>query len=361
MVVDYSPIPRREGASDLERRMRAGEWWHSLTVPKGMWTIVRVDGRSFTRLVETRGYERPFDERFASAMQATAARLLTEFGGVYAYTESDEISILLPRGWDMFDRELEKIVSLTAATATAAFIHATAPADYPTFDSRVWMAATDEDVLDYFRWRQDDAFRCCLNGWAYWTLRGRGASAARATGTLEGTSTSEKNEMLHDLGVNINDVPAWQRRGVGLWWEEHVKVGHNPITGEDVEATRRRVRHRADLPRGDGYRHLLGLLLPGRPLSGAVGDWAAGYPDGVPDLVSEVVLGNAQVEDEDDWVERWHLGGGFGVSLDQWLGLTEDQGELWAKDPAGVIERAVERCRAALEPPLPLGGAEPVG
>ena len=43
-------------------------------------------------------------------MAETAKALLSSLQGTYAYTESDEISVLLPRHADLFDREVEKLV-----------------------------------------------------------------------------------------------------------------------------------------------------------------------------------------------------------------------------------------------------------
>jgi len=36
---------------------------------------------------------------------------------------------------------------------------------------------------------------------------------------LDRASTSDKNELLFQQGINFNEVPAWQRRGIGLVWE----------------------------------------------------------------------------------------------------------------------------------------------
>lgn len=41
-------------------------------------------------------------------MVETAKVLLSELDGIYAYTESDEISVWFPPDWDLFDRSLEK-------------------------------------------------------------------------------------------------------------------------------------------------------------------------------------------------------------------------------------------------------------
>lgn len=230
---------------NLETRMRAREWFHSLTLLPGAWTIIRVDGRSFSRFTETR-FDKPFDPRFSALMTDAAKALLTELGARYAYTESDEISVVLDPSFDLFGREVEKLVSLSASIATAAFTHAAG--EPATFDSRIWMGTSLDEVVDYLSWRQADAARCALNGWCYWTLRNEGRSARQATRELERTSISAKNELLYARGINFNELPTWQRRGVALWWET-------------VTATRRRVHTERDLPMKAPYRDLVRTLL----------------------------------------------------------------------------------------------------
>ncbi|MGH3389264.1 MAG: tRNA(His) guanylyltransferase Thg1 family protein, partial [Actinomadura sp.] len=238
-------------SKDLEARMRALEWFHSLVVLPGAWTIIRVDGRSFTRFTGQR-FDKPFDPRFSALMVETAQALLTELGGRYAYTESDEISVVLDPAFELFGREVEKLVSLSAGIASAAFTHG---AGEPVcFDGRVWMGTGQDDVVDYLSWRQADATRCALYGWCYWTLRKEGRSQAQATGALERTTVSGKNGLLFDRGINFNELPAWQRRGVGLWWETYGKTGYDPVRGTAVTATRRRVHVERELPMKDDYR-----------------------------------------------------------------------------------------------------------
>jgi tRNA(His) guanylyltransferase len=64
---------------------------------------------------------------------------------------------------------------------------------------------------------------------------------------------AEKNELLFQHGINFNDVPAWQKRGSGLHWEEFDKPSINPITGQEVIARRRRIRRNLGLPMKDAY------------------------------------------------------------------------------------------------------------
>ncbi|MCE9673327.1 tRNA 5'-guanylyltransferase [Myxococcus stipitatus] len=243
---------------ELARRVRQGELFHALRLLPGAWAVLRVDGRGFSRFTQER-FEKPFDPVFHRLMVRTASALLEDFQGVLAYTQSDEISVLFRPEWRLFDREVEKLVSLSAGLASATFTHgAGVPA---MFDGRVWLGADERAVLDYFAWRQADGTRCALQGWCYWTLRKEGLSAAQATRELDGRSTSFKHELLFQRGINFNDLPAWQRRGVLVRWERYTKEGVDPRDGSRTRTTRRRLGVDADLPMKDDFaRHLRDVL-----------------------------------------------------------------------------------------------------
>ncbi len=225
--------------NEFERRMRELEYFHSLRVVPGAWTVIRVDGLSFSRFTET-GFDKPFDARFHGFKGKTATALLEELHGLYVYTESDEISVLFPPQWQMFDREVEKLVSISAGVASATFTNlASSPV---TFDSRLWVGVSQELVIDYFRWRQADAAHCALNGWVYWTLRNDARSIAEATAAMHRMTPAQKNESLLQHGMNSNDLPLWQRRGTGAYFEFVEKVGYDPHRKVKTKYQRRRLK-----------------------------------------------------------------------------------------------------------------------
>lgn len=245
-------------SDSFELQMRALEYFHTLRLLPGAWVVIRVDGRGFSRFTESR-FDKPFDLKFHGLMVETTKALLVELQGIYAYTESDEISVLFRPDWDLFDRSLEKIVSISASIASATFSHACQTA--VNFDSRVWLGANKSQVVDYFRWRQADATRCALNGWCYWTLRQAGKSVGQATAMLNGQSVAFKNELLFQHGINFNELPTWQRRGVGLYWEEYEKEGYNPIQDQAVVVKRRQVKLDEELPMKDAYGEFIRSIL----------------------------------------------------------------------------------------------------
>jgi tRNA(His) 5'-end guanylyltransferase len=242
--------------------MRAGERYHAARFPDGAWIVLRVDGRSFSRLTEN-NWVKPFDATFHGHMVNVATALLTDLQGVYAYTESDEISVVLPPSWTMFDREHEKVVSVAAGIASSAFSWVMGQMHLPPahFDARAWVGDSLDAVVDYGAWRLADAERCALNGATYWALRHSGKTARQATRLMDRQSVAWKRGMLVELGIAFDALPSWQRRGVGLAWEQYQKEGYNPKTGETVQATRRGVKVMDALPSGAAYRAYLRELI----------------------------------------------------------------------------------------------------
>ncbi|WP_437586762.1 tRNA(His) guanylyltransferase Thg1 family protein [Sorangium sp. So ce1000] len=105
-------------SDEMAAKMRLGECFHELRALQGAYIVIRVDGRSFSRLTE-RTCEKPFDTGFHRQMTDAAKAVLTSLHGSYAHAQSDEISILLPHATNLFDREVEKPVSVAASSAAA--------------------------------------------------------------------------------------------------------------------------------------------------------------------------------------------------------------------------------------------------
>jgi tRNA(His) guanylyltransferase len=246
---------------ELDEKMRAFETAADYCVLPGIYMVARLDGRSFTRLTkETCQFEAPFDERFRDLMLGTAEGLMTcGFRVRYAFTESDEISLLFDSAEDLFGRKLRKYNSTLAGEASARF--SLLLGKVATFDCRICQLPNANLVVDNFRWRSEDAARNALNAYCYWTLRKSGLDERAATEKTSGLSISQKNELLFQYGINFNDVPRWQKRGVGLYWEEYDKAALNPLTKEPVMARRRRVKRDDDLPMKDEYDKLVRALL----------------------------------------------------------------------------------------------------
>ncbi len=246
---------------ELEARMRAIESANDPVALPDVHMVARIDGRNFTRLTkETHKFEAPYDERFRDFMIQTTGHLMQcGFRILYGYTQSDEISLLFHRDETTFDRKIRKYTSVLAGEASAKF--SILLGDVAAFDCRIAQLATGQSVCDYFRWRNEDAHRNALNGHCYWLLRKQGKSSEAATAMLQGASVSEKNDLLFHAGINFNDLPAWQKRGIGLMWEVYDKPARNRKTGEEVAALRRRLKTELNLPIKEEYgKFILSIL-----------------------------------------------------------------------------------------------------
>ena len=246
---------------DLDQTMRIFETAHDHSVLPDLYMVARLDGRSFTRLTrEVQRFAAPFDDRFRNHMVATTEHLMDcGFRVIYGYTQSDEISLLFHPDETTFNRKLRKYNSILAGEASACFTLRLGSA--ATFDCRISQLPTPQRVVDYFRWRSEDAHRNALNSHCYWLLRKEGESVGRATAALKGLSVAAKNELLFQRGINFNDLSSWQKRGVGLYWKTVEKVGFNPLTQEETVATRRQLQVDLELPLKDAYAHFIAQIL----------------------------------------------------------------------------------------------------
>jgi tRNA(His) 5'-end guanylyltransferase len=226
--------------------------------------IARIDGRNFTRLTkELCKFETPYDERFRDYMVETVKHLMNcGFRVLYGYTESDEISLLFHRDETAFGRKTRKWNSILAGEASAKF--SLALGAMGCFDCRISELPNVELVVDYFRWRNEDAHRNALNSHCYWMLRKNGDSAQKATAFLSGKSIAFKNELLFQHGINFNDVPNWQKRGVGLYWMEFEKPAVNPKTHEQAVCKRREIVVDMELPMREAYGNFIHGMIAGK-------------------------------------------------------------------------------------------------
>lgn len=245
----------------LDQQMRRFEQSLDRTMLEGIYVVARLDGHGFTRLTKKEwNLEVPFDIRFRDAMVETTKHLMDcGFRMIYGYTQSDEISLLFHLKDDAFGRKERKWVSLLASEASVAFSMHTGRA--AVFDNRLVPLPSEENVVDYFRWRQEDAHRNSLNSHCYWCLRKEGMSADKAQERMSGISNGEKNEILFERGINYNDLPLWQKRGVGMYYRDEQRQGYNPKTKETTLCMRRALHVDMELPMGQDYAQLITTIV----------------------------------------------------------------------------------------------------
>ena len=243
--------------------MRRVEAAHELVLADRAHVVVRLDGRSFSALTRALELEKPFDREFCDHIVATARHVLAcGFRTVYGYTQSDEISVVLARHDDAFGRRLQKTVSVLAGEASATL--SLALGTRAVFDARVLVFDGLDAVVDYLRWRQGDARRNAREAYAYWLLRGRGATGRAASRTLCQLGAREQEALVRDRGgLEFADLPAWQLGGIGLLHESFERLGMDPRTGERAVAVRRRIRVEEELPTGRAYGEWVRGIIAG--------------------------------------------------------------------------------------------------
>ena len=197
-------------------------------------TIIRIDGKAFHTY--TRGLKRPFDEGLMEDMNKTTEYLCQNIQGAkFGYVQSDEISILITDYDDLsthawFDGNLQKMASIAASLATAKFNQLRMARftrnsgiepkfrdesyiaeseiekfKLAMFDARVFQIPYQEEVINYFIWRQQDATRNSISSVA---------QANFSQKELHGKKTNEMQDMLMlQKGINWNDFTPREKRG----------------------------------------------------------------------------------------------------------------------------------------------------
>lgn len=171
--------------------------------------MVRLDGRAFHTFAK--GLARPYDFRLTTCMQEAAKAILDQTNGLTVYTQSDEITCILPASEQMlFGGRKSKIESVLAAIASVAFYKALVEhlpektSHIPVFDCRAWQYPNPELCVESLVWRETDATRNSLT---------MACSSLYSQKELHGKGRAIQHDMLHAKGVNWNDYPAFFKRG----------------------------------------------------------------------------------------------------------------------------------------------------
>lgn len=230
--------------------MKDCEIYSDLKIPKSSSIILRLDGRSFHNLADKLNLDKPYDESFANLMGDVCEDILKEFSPSFIYTFSDEISILLNE--IPFKRRIEKIDSVLAGFASSSFTmnhvrYFEEPLYKPiAFDCRAIVLNKDE-VSQYFKWRQDEAWSNCVNGYGIWHLKSK-YSKEEANSRISGLKSNDIHEMLFNEGINLNDVPNWQKRGIGFYKKQKEIKGFNKKDNVDTVSYRNCIFRDLNLP-----------------------------------------------------------------------------------------------------------------
>lgn len=223
-------------------------------IPGEKWISLRCDGTGFSKLTK-RLFGKGYSDEFASIMQACALKLMDKFIGKFAYTHSDELTVLIPptsvvrgeRQVHMYNGRVMKLCSLAASNVTSTFVSMltaklsrtdgidkgveTALQFNPSFDCRVGMYDTRSEALSLILWRSYD---CGVNS-AQDAVHKSGVSGSK---NIEKLGTDSKLVWLKD-----NDLlPLKPHQRDGTYWTKRKirQCGRNQKTGEAVKFLRSR-------------------------------------------------------------------------------------------------------------------------
>lgn len=253
-------------------KMKLMEKKESSKLDPTMPIAIRLDMRSGGSFVK--GLNKPFDKTFTQAMLETGQALAEQVQGTQlVYVGSDEITLLLFNNGPkehftpFFEGKLQKMVSLTAAIATAEFNKAwyelsrnyldfkyqPTPNDYKykrTLDEKLFKARFDSrafniyysnhlnmpgDVFDAITsiwWRVNDVSRNSVQMYArkYFSQK-----------QLNNVKTKDMLKMLQEIGhVWEHDVPTTNKYGNIIIRKAYHGYGYNPITQKHVPTIRHR-------------------------------------------------------------------------------------------------------------------------
>lgn len=132
----------------------------------GIPTIVRLDGRSFSRY--TKGFDR-FDIDMSDAMKETTKLLVKESNALIGYTQSDEITLILLNesitSQIFFNGKKHKLISVLASIASVKFYDSIIQkkphllGKLPSFDCRVFQVPSKIEAWNALLWRVQDSLR----------------------------------------------------------------------------------------------------------------------------------------------------------------------------------------------------------
>jgi len=227
--------------------MKDYEVYSSLKVPKNSKIVIRLDGRSFHKLASDLKLVKPYDENFYKVISMVCRDLFEEFSPLFVYTFSDEISLILDNV--PFEGRVEKIDSVVASFTASSFVmhydvDFTKP---PAFDSRI-IPIAEGDILKYFRWRQDECWRNCVNSHGITYLKSK-YSNAEANDKINGLKLNEIHELLFQNGINLNDVETYKKRGIGIYRKHKEVVGFNKKENRNQTSYRSYVHTDWELPK----------------------------------------------------------------------------------------------------------------
>lgn len=236
----------REAWQVIGDRVTLNEAHPPSAVAGNKWITMRLDGANFSKVLPALRKAGMFadppndhhSQGFADVMVDLTTELMTAFGACFGYTQSDEITIVIPP--QPVVRELQqphlrngrafKLATLAAGRASAGFVARLQgrvdPSECPHFDCRLAQWDSWEDACDLLLWRARD---CVINGVSDAVHRLKSEEGRREAMTK---GTLWKLRWLSLLGAL--PLPTHQVSGTALIRRRKTVARVNVHTGETV-------------------------------------------------------------------------------------------------------------------------------
>ncbi|XP_044738239.1 probable tRNA(His) guanylyltransferase [Chrysoperla carnea] len=190
------------------------------------WVVVRIDGKGFHKFSKLHNFDKPNDVRALELMNYAAIDVMNEFRDiVISFGQSDEYSFVFHKGALLYNRRHSKILTYVNSLFSSSYVFNWSqffPSEKlqypPSFDARIILYPSDENLKDYLSWRQADVHINNLYNTTFWNLILKGGlTNNEAEKRLSGTLSSDKNEILFsEFGINYNNESPMFRKGTIL-------------------------------------------------------------------------------------------------------------------------------------------------
>lgn len=195
--------------------------------------IIRLDGDSFSEF--TKGFKKPFDKILTETMIRTTKDLFVRFSCSFAYTQSDEITLIIPKTKQMIlGGKVQKIVSLSAGYCSTKFnsnlikvlkenkhllekkyfdFIKNTKVGNAWFDSRLFGIKDSIEVFNAFLFRARDAERNSISMLGY---------ANFSHNEMLNINSSEKKELMLSKNISWDDLDDGLKYGFCFKREQYI-------------------------------------------------------------------------------------------------------------------------------------------
>lgn len=178
--------------------------------------VIRLDGDSFSKF--TKGFRKPFDKILVETMNRTTKDLFEKFNCCFAYTQSDEITLVIKKSNEIIlGGKVQKLVSLSSGFCSTKFNKnlrqvlkeerknlnenlfkkLSKKVGEAWFDSRVFGLEDEVEVFNTVLWRMRDAERNSISMLGYANFSHK---------TLLNMNSEEKKKFFLENGLDWDEL-----------------------------------------------------------------------------------------------------------------------------------------------------------